>query len=87
MAAHKVTHKSFTMPDGNKIDIKYWGEGGKLCLAAFDANDKKVSAHSYCFEAEDGDSFLAQMKETAMDTLADTIEKDLQTDPDIHYRP
>ena len=87
MSIHKVTHSSFTMPGGNKIYIKYWGEGGKLCLAAFDANDKKVSAHSYCFEAEDGDSFLAQMKEYAMESLAKTIENDLKTNPNIHYRP
>jgi len=87
MAVHKVTHKSFAMPDGKKIDIKYWGAGGKLCLAAFDANDKKVSAYTYSIEAEDGDSFLAQMKETAMESLANTIEIDLTTNPRIHYRP
>lgn len=87
MPAHKVTHKSFTMTDGNKIDIKYWGVGGKMCLAAFDENDKKVSAHAYCFEAEDGDSFLTQMKGTAMESLADTIENDLKANPNIHYRP
>lgn len=87
MAGHKVIHKSFTMPDGKKIDIKYWGEGGNLCLAAFDENDKKVSAHAYCFEAEDGDSFLTKMRKTAMESLANNIENDLKSNPDIHYRP
>lgn len=87
MAVHKVTYKSFTMTDGNQIDIKYWGGGGKLYLAAFDANDQRVSAGIYSFEAEDGDSFLAQMKETAMESLANTIESDLKTNPSIHHRP
>lgn len=84
---HKVTHKSITMTDGSRIDIKFWSHGGKMCLAAFDENDKQVSAGAYCFEAEDGDSFLAQMKETVMESLASTIENDLKTNPDIHYRP
>jgi hypothetical protein len=87
MAIHKVTHKTFKMPNGNKIDIKYWSEGSKMCLAAFDENGKKVSACSYCFEAEVGDSFYTQMKETAMESLAETIENDLKTNSNIHYRP
>jgi hypothetical protein len=75
------------MADGTQVDIKYWSEGGKMCLAAFDAKGKQVSAGAYCFEADDGDSFLAQMNQTAMEALASTIEHDLKTNPDIHYRP
>lgn len=87
MSIHRVSHKSFTMPDGNEVEIKYWSDGKRMCLAAFDKNDKQVSSGQYCFEAEDGDSFLTQMKETVMDSLGSTIEADLKNNPEIHYKP
>jgi hypothetical protein len=87
MSKHKVAAKTISMPDGSTITIKYWADSTKIYAAAFNSNDKRVSANIYAADADLADGFDAAFHQSLIDGLVTHIETDLKTNPDIHYRP
>lgn len=87
MSRHLVQHDSIELNDGNTVNIKYWGESTRICVAAFDAQDNRVSAAVYAAEVEIADGFYPAFKKSVIESLATTIKNDLLNNPDIHYQP
>jgi hypothetical protein len=69
------------------VEIKYWLEGNRIYVAAFNASGKQVSAAKYSAEVEIGREFYAALQKSLLDSLAGTLESDLLTNPRLHYVP
>ena len=87
MPRHLVQHDSIKLKDGKTVNIKYWAEDAKICVAAFDDQDNQVSVVVYSAEADMADSFYPAFKESIIDSLAATVKNDLAANPELHYCP
>lgn len=84
---HRVLYKSLTLPPSERVGIKYWSEGSRIYVAAFDADGRQVSAAKYSAEVEIADDFYAALLASLIESLAGTVENDLLMNPKLHYVP
>jgi hypothetical protein len=76
------------MPSGESVEIKYWADQSTVYVAGFDANGKQVTAVTYQAVVDDiADGFSAAFQQSLIEGLADNVENDLKTNPQLHYRP
>lgn len=87
MMTNKVVAKSISFPRGQNIDIKYWAEATRICVAAFDKSGKRVSAAIYQAEVDNADDFDAAFRQSLIGGLMAAVENDLLTNPQLHYKP
>jgi len=87
MSVHRVLKKTIKVK-GKDVYIKYWCDETSVYVAGFDFSDKQVSAATYSAVVTDiAKGFSEAFQMSLIDGLSNTIENDLLTNPDIHYRP
>ena len=84
---HKVLRKTLTFNNGDEVYIKLWTDQSHVYLAGFDKNDNRVTTAIYSAEVDMADDFYAALKESLAASLEKTIVTDLESAPDLHYRP
>lgn len=86
MSVYKVFFKEITLSDRSKATIKYWSEGKRIVVAAFDENDNQISTSTYDAMVEIADDFNSTFYQSLIEGLATNVESDLITNPDLHLR-
>ncbi|MEW6563409.1 MAG: hypothetical protein AB1400_09300 [Pseudomonadota bacterium] len=87
MMPHHVLSKTITPPKGQEVDIKYWAEDTKVCVAGFDKSGKRVSSAVYQAEVDIAEHFDVAFQQSLIGGLVAAVESDLLNNPQLHYRP
>jgi hypothetical protein len=84
---NRTFHKIIHLPNVGSLEIRFWADGNRIFVAAFNVAGKRVSAAIYSAEVHIADDLYSALKDPLIESLAKTIESDLLNNPKLHYRP